>query len=719
MSEGSSLYSESWYRVRHQHIRLRPTVQVRKQAFRGNIWYVVEDPFNNRFFRFRPEAYTFIARLTEHKTVEEVWQQCLDEDPENAPGQPEVIRMLAQLYQASLLQSDLSPDAARLFERHRRQKQRELKAKLLSILFIRIPLFDPNRLLDRLMPLVNPLISKVGLAIWLVVVVLGIKTVLGNGQALMDQSEGILAPGRLALLYLCFIVVKILHEAGHGFLTKKFGGEVHTAGIMLMVFNPIPYIDATAAWAFRERWKRVLVGTGGVGVEVFLASIAAFVWAATEDGLYNAIAYNVMFVASVSTLLLNINPLMRFDGYYILSDLTDTPNLNQRSNRQFLSFFERHLLGNRDAEGPAESRNEAFWLSVFAVAGWGYRLFIFTVILWFVADQFFGLGFIAAIVGIVTFIIVPIVRLILFLIYEPRIEEVRGRAQAVSAVIALALVLFLTLIPLPDAFRARGVVQASPYRQVFAESPGYIGPSILPSMQWVDVGDTLFSGSNREAEIEFQSALAEQDQVEALLLLSVNDPKIRKPALQRAQAVTEKIERLALRRQQLDYHAPISGLWVAPRLEEQQGTFARRGTPIGVIVNPDRFSFLAVVEQRHARHLFDDTVRDASLRIPGQAHRKIPLQNLQFIPAEQNRLPHASLGWAGGGPFEVSREDSSGLQTVEPFFLVRADISPSTTESLTLNHNLQGHMRFKLPPSPLYFQTYRWIRQLLQERFEL
>ena len=719
MSKGSSLYSESWYRVRHQHIRLRPTVQVRKQAFRGNIWYVIEDPFNNRFFRFRPEAYTFIARLTEHKTVEEVWQQCLEQDPENAPGQPEVIRMLAQLYQASLLQSDLSPDAARLFERHRKQKQRELKAKLLSILFIRIPLFDPNKLLDRFMPLVNPLISKWGLALWFIVVVMGVKTVLSNAQALWDQTEGILAPGRLALLYLCFIVVKILHEAGHGFLTKKFGGEVHTAGIMLMVFNPIPYIDATAAWAFRERWKRVLVGTGGVVVELFLAGVAAFVWAATEDGLFNAIAYNVMFVASISTLLLNINPLMRFDGYYVLADLTDTPNLNQRSNRQFLSFFEKHLLGNRDAESPAESRNEAFWLSVFAVAGWAYRLFIFTVILWFVADQFFGLGLLAALVGIVTFLIVPLVKLILFLIYEPRIEETRGRAQATTAAIALALLLFLTLIPLPDAFRARGVIQADPYRQIFAESPGYLQSEVRPSMEWVSVGETLFAGSNREGEIELQSALAEREQIEALLLLSVNDPKIRKPTLQRSEAVAEKIDRLVLRQAQLNYQAPIEGLWVAPRLEEQEGTFVRRGTPIGVIINPDQFTFLAVVEQRHAMHLFNDTVQDASLRIPGQAHQKIPVQNLRFIPAEQNRLPHASLGWAGGGELEVSREDPEGLQTVEPFFLVRAEIPSAEVQRLTLSHNLRGHIRFKLPPSPLYFQAYRWVRQLLQERFEV
>lgn len=719
MSRQPSLYSESWYRVRHQHISLRPNVQIHKQSFRGQIWYVVEDPFNNRFYRFRPEAYTFIARLTQHKTVEEVWQQCLEDEPEKAPGQPEVVRMLAQLYQSSLLQSDLSPDAARLFERHRKQKQRELKAKLLSILFIRIPLFDPNKLLDRLLPLAQPFLSRIGFAIWLGVLFFGLKTVIDNAGALLDQTEGILAPGRLAFLYLSFILVKILHEFGHGILTKKFGGEIHTAGIMLMVFNPIPYVDATSAWAFRERWKRVLVGSGGMGVELFLASIAAFVWAATEGGIWNALAYNVMFVASVSTLLLNINPLMRFDGYYILSDLTDTPNLNSRANRHVLYLMERFLLGNKDAQTQAENAKEGFWLTLFAVAGWVYRLFIFAVILWFVADRFFGLGLIAAIIGIITFFVVPVIRLINFLLNEPRIEEIRLRAQFISLGIAAALIGFLGFVPMPYAFRAKGVFQSNPHREIYTASPGVLNENMRASLDWVTPGQPLFKMTNRELPVQMRATVAEREEIEALLQIGMNDPRIRRPAERQLKAIDKKIGRLQDYLTNLDYRAPIEGQWVVPRKEDLLGSYVQRGEPVGLVINPNRFAFLAVVPQRNAVHLFNQEIRGANLKIPGQADNKIQVSNLIFIPAEQQILPHPSLGWAGGGPVEVDREDPNGTRAIEPFFLVRAEIEEEPEGRVVLAHNLGGVIRFQLPATPYFWQGYQLLRRMLQQRFQV
>jgi putative peptide zinc metalloprotease protein len=720
MSQNESLFSESWHRVRTQKVRLRPTVHIHKQAFRGQIWYVIEDPFNNKFFRFRPQAYAFIARLSEHKTVEEVWQQCLEETPESAPGQSEVIRMLAQLYQSSLLVSDLSPDAARLFQRYNQQKQRELKGKLLSILFIRIPLFDPDRLLKALLPLVGFLFTKFGFVFWSIMVLMGLKVVAENAGALYDQSQGMLAPDKLFLLYASFIVVKVLHEFGHGLITKKYGGEVHTAGIMLMVFNPIPYVDATAAGAFRERWKRILVGSGGMIVELFLAAIAAYVWQATDEGLLNAIAYNVMFVASVSTLLLNINPLMRFDGYYILADLTDTPNLHQRSSKHFLYLFERYVFGNKQAQGTAESANEGWWLSLFAIAGWCYRLFIFTVILWFVADRFFGLGFLAAMIGLVTFIVVPLVKFLKFLIYEPRIEEIRARAQAISAAAAAVIIAFLTAVPMPYAFRSEGIVQVMPHRAVFAQSPGRLSEVFRESQEWVTAGEPLFRLENEELALERQATLGQLQEFRALLEVAMNDPSIRRPVESQIEATGKQLERIERDLANLEFRAPISGLWVAPRFDELNGAFLPRGAGLGYILDPQSHDFVAVVNQRNVRHLFNDEVRKATLRIPGQAEKRVPLKNLRFVPAEQYRLPHAALGWMGGGPIEVATDDRQGTRTVDPFFLVRAEIDTAALENPpTLTHDMRARVRFSLPPTPLFQQAYQLLRQLLQERFKV
>jgi len=718
VAQERTLYSDSWHRVQGQRVSLRPSVQIRKQSFRGQTFYVLHDPFNNRFFRFRPEAYAFIARLNEERTIEETWQQCLKEDPDNAPGQQEVIRMLAQLYQASLLQSDVSPDAARLFLRYRKQQQRELRSKLMSILFVRIPLFDPNALLDRTMPVARLLFNRFGFLAWLILVGVGLVTALSHFNELLDQSEGVLNPGNIAWLYAVFIVVKVLHEAGHAYITKKYGGEVHTFGIMLMVFNPIPYVDATSAWAFRERWKRVLVGGGGMMVELFLASIAAIVWVNTGDGLLHGIAYNVMFVASVSTLLLNINPLMRFDGYYMLSDLTDTPNLHQRSAREFFYQAEKYAYGNRDGTQVAESANESFWLCLFAVAGWCYRVFIFSVILWFVADRFFGLGFIAAMIGLVTFIVVPVIKHFKYLFSDPRIEAFRQRAIGVSTGVTLLILGFLLLVPMPYGFYATGVVSATEHREVYANVAGNL-EEMLPSHQWVEPGTRIFRAENRELGMTLRAAEAQRAQAEVLEQVSMRQPEIQRPVRKRLEAIEEQIGKLERDIAALEYHAPIRGIWVAPRTEEMSNAWIQRGSRIGIIVDPQEYSFLAVVRQRHVRHLFNTDVQGATLKIPGQAEHRMTLRDLQFIQGEQRLLPHAGLGWAGGGEIEV-QSDESGRRAVEPFFLVRGTIDPREQgDEVALLHDLRGIARFELPDTPYLIQWFTLLRQLIQERFEI
>lgn len=356
----ASTFSESWYRLAHQRICLRPGVKVRRQYYRGERWVVLENPFSNQFFRVRPVAYEFLARLRPDRTVQEVWQECLDRFPDDAPGQEDVLRLLSQLYHANLLQYDQAADTAQLFERYQKRRQRETTARLLNIMFMRIPLLDPNRFLMRTLPVVGKLLSPLGALVWLLVVGWALKLAADHFTSLRAHAEGVLAPDNLLLLYVVLVVVKTLHEFGHAYMCRKFGGEVHTMGVLFMIFTPVPYMDATSAWAFRSKWKRVLVGLAGMIVELFVVAIAMFIWANTGPGTWHSLAYNMIFVASVSTLVFNLNPLLRFDGYYILSDLLEIPNLAQRAGRQLRYLAERWLFGLEKETSPANSRSEAF-----------------------------------------------------------------------------------------------------------------------------------------------------------------------------------------------------------------------------------------------------------------------------------------------------------------------------------------------------------------------
>lgn len=246
MAEAPATFSESWYRIAGQRLYLRPGVQVQRQIYRGEHWIVLQNPFTNQYFRLHPAAYAFVARLRPERTVQEVWEQCLQRFPDEAPGQEAALHLLSQLYYANLLHYEQAVDAAQLFRRFKQRRQREVTARLLNLMFLRFPLLDPDRLLARALPVLGPLISLAGVGLWAVVVGLALKVVVDNWPTLRVQGQGVLAPGNLPLLYTGLVIVKALHEFGHALFCRKFGGEVHVMGIMLMIFTPVPYTDVSS-----------------------------------------------------------------------------------------------------------------------------------------------------------------------------------------------------------------------------------------------------------------------------------------------------------------------------------------------------------------------------------------------------------------------------------------------------------------------------------------
>lgn len=718
MADAPQMFSESWHRIAGQRVQLRPGVGLRRQQYRGELWYVVQDPFTNSFYRIRPGARRFLLHLTGRTTVEEAWKRCLHEDRESAPGQSEVIQLLGQLHQASLLQSDLAPDSRQLFERLRRHQQAKVRSHLSSVLFLRIPLWDPDRFLQRLLPLARPVFSWAGLAVWLIVLILAGKTAIDHRDLLFDRGQDVLAPGNLVLLFGAYFVTKLLHEFGHAFACRVFGGEVHQMGIMLLVFSPVPYVDATAAWAFRERWRRIWVGTAGMYVELFIASLAMFVWANTGAGLTNSLAYNIVFVASVSTLLFNLNPLLRFDGYYILSDLADTPNLHQRSRTQMFSWAEKSLFGLPNPPQPASTRREAGFLGLFGIASGIYRIFVFTVIILFVADKFFGLGLVAAIMGGFALLILPVYRFIRYLITEPRLERHRPRAIGVTAALAGVVLAFLAFYPWPHHTYAPGVLQTREQARVYTATDGYLTEFVATSGSNVKAGDLLARMTSPELELSLTAAEARLRQIQLQENVALEQGGVNLRVLQRQREAAEsELAELRRRQRDLNIRAPVDGIWVSARLGDYLGELTARGRQLGIIIHPPDYEFIAVVSQDDSARLFAHANTTAEIRLPGQAGLPIAVNRLQLVPGRQNLLPSAALGWTAGGPVKVQPEDPDGLLTAEPYFKAIARIGAHGGAALL--HGQLGQIRFTTGTEPLLQQGWRRFRQMLQQRYQI
>lgn len=718
MASDRSLFSESWHRVAAQKIRLRPSVQIRKQFYRGERWYVAHDPFTHNFFRFTVEAYAFVARLDGNRPVEEIWRQCLELNGERAPGQGEVIQMLAQLYQANLIVSDVPPDTARLFERQKKHKQRELRSRLLSVFFLRLRLWDPDSFLKRTLPYLGWIFTPAAGVLWLLVVGTGLAMALGDWDRLRSQSAGVLEPGNLLLLYLAFALAKVVHEFGHAYTCRRFGGEVHAMGVTLLVFTLVPFVDATAAWAFRERSKRVAVGLAGMIPELFLAGIAAMIWANSGAGLLSGICYNLMLVASVSTVLFNANPLLRFDGYYILSDLTDTPNLQQRAQQQMLHVVEHGVFRSRHSTGPAESRREGGMLVAYGIASWVYRVVITWTLIILVADKYFGLGLAAAVIAFFGTFLMPIGVAVRYLVREPRIERVRRRAWAISFAAVAAVVVLVGLVPFPRRFRAPGLLRAEHYTKVIAETAGYVETVDRASRTSVAAGDLLLTLRNPELDFQIAAGEAEREATLALGRKVLRESPSRIEAVRRRlDSIDRRLADLRKNRAALAFRSRQAGMWISPRAGDYPGLWVPRGTAVGEIVDDRSFEFLAVVSQPTARELFGDEVRRAEIRFPGEAGDVLPVTTWRVVPGRQDVLPSPALGWGGGGSIPIARDDEHGLRTAEPFFLLVAKVKPNP--AIAMLHDRTGVIRFSLPAEPLLRQWFRALRQLVQQRYQI
>src|SRR4051812_14703994 len=438
-------FSESWYRVVNLRARLRPSAQISRQYYRGERWYVVRDPAGNQYHRLSDAAYRFVGLLDGSRTVGEAWELVGGQLDDEAPTQPEVIQILSQLHAANLLESDITADSNVLLRRHKMQMKRKLQNRLMNVLFPRIPLWDPDRVLKRWLPFVRHLMSAFGAIVWLIVVVSAVVMIIPHWDKFSESYMKALSigtnPEKAFYLWAMFWILKFCHEMGHAFACRRFGGECHEMGIMFLVFIPTPYVDASSAWAFPSRWQRMFVGAGGMVVELFLAAIAAFVYMNTKSGVpvmglpLRELACDAIMIAGFTTVIFNANPLLRYDGYYMLSDWLEIPNLQQKSRDYLLGLIKRHVFRIKSQQ-PLPPIGQRVWLLLYGLASTFYRVFVGIMIILLVAWQVPVLGVLMAAGGVATWILVPLVKTFKYLALDPELHRKRAGATAFSVVVA-------------------------------------------------------------------------------------------------------------------------------------------------------------------------------------------------------------------------------------------------------------------------------------------
>ncbi len=710
-------FSDTWYRIADQRVALQPAVRAQAQRYRGQLWFVLEDAYGHKFFRITPQAYDFVRALNTERTVDEVWRDYVQAHGEAAPGQDEVVRLLSQLHISNMLVSAGTPDSRAIYERSTRQKDRELQGKLLSFLYVRVPLFNPNRLLDRIRPLVMAFTGRAAGAVWLVAVLAGVWAAVANAERLGRHADGALSLSNLPWLYLGMTLLKVLHETAHAFVVKRYGGQVHTFGVMFLIFTPLPYVDATATWGFGSKWRRAYVGLAGVATELFFAAVAALVWANTGEGVLNSLAFNIMFVGSISAVLFNGNPLLRFDAYYVMADLVEMPNLYQKGQQQIMAWCDRVLLGNRQAQGPAVDATERTWFTAYGWASFAYRLLLSATILLATLDHWFAVGVALLVTTVITLIVLPGRKFASYLA-GPAVAGRRGRAVGAVAGLVLVGYVFVAWVPLPHAVRVPGVLEAHRQALIFVESPGVLQTLHVRHGQTVHRGELIAELRNPDLDLGIDTAALQLDELRTLQLQSLQRaPADAAPLQAHIDALERQLTELRGLRERLAIRAPRDGEWVSPQLHERRLAWIERGQLLGEVVDGSEYRFSAVLLQADASDLFATPAIRGELRLAGQAGDGIAMRQVQVIPYQRERLASAALGLPGGGEVPVRPEDGTGTLAAESFFELRAPV-PADAKAVTYA-GMSGVLRLVLPARPLWDRMHKAFLQLLQKRYAL
>jgi putative peptide zinc metalloprotease protein len=339
----------------HLRVKLRRDLIVQPQFYEGMTHYVVKDPIALKYFRFKIEEYFLLEQFDGTKTLLDVKKAFERKYRPQTISMDDLTRFSAQLHEAGIVQID-SPDQAKaLIARRRKNRWKKVWQFLANILYIKIPILDPEKLLSGMYPyfrwIFTPYFTTFSVGLMLAALTLVVSQ-WSTFSARMPDFQSFFNWHTIFYFWCSLAIVKIIHEFGHGLTAKHFGGEVHEMGMLFLVLTPALYCDVTDSWLLPSKWKRIWISAAGIYVECLLASIAAFVWFNTEQGLLNSLCLATMIICSVNTILFNANPLLRYDGYYVMADWLEIPNLRIKSTQFFTYLFQEKVLG---LEVPVQS----------------------------------------------------------------------------------------------------------------------------------------------------------------------------------------------------------------------------------------------------------------------------------------------------------------------------------------------------------------------------
>ncbi|TWT48222.1 hypothetical protein KOR42_40130 [Thalassoglobus neptunius] len=632
-------------------------LQVSESITGGRLVFVVKDPITLQYFSLSEQEFDLLTSLNGQLTPNEAYRQ-FDSEESFEDFDRQLKEFVKKLVSQNLVVSTL-PGYGQLVARRATAKNSG-PAKLLArlnIITIRWRGMDPQHFLKWLDGWIGwifrPSMLVLGLIFLFVAIVMASLRTSQVGLNSFDFSP-IFTVQNIPVIIISMMLVKILHEMAHGLACVHHGGECHELGVLLVAFFPLLYCDTTDSWR-QNRWQRAQVAGAGIFVELMIASVCCLLWVASSPGILNLVFLNLTLICSINTLFVNGNPLLRYDGYYILSDLCDYPNLGPESRQMAGSWIRRVIFG-QSTDGDATISASRLPLAVYGFASSLYRVLVLVMIVWAVHQFLKQYGLEELTFLIVAPMLMSLIVSILSLLVR-RFRSLKGGvspAQTIRATLGvfttIAVLAILILIPLPRSTNAPFILEPGKCRPVYVTVPGRLTAPFLTTKELLSremkTGDFIVSLVNDDLELSLSQSEA---QVRERATHLSNLEKFRSsskvanstiPTIRSSlKAAADRLDTERLQQKRLRIVSPADGIFFPPRNtpatqsmergvqtwsgcpldKENDGAWLQEQTILGWVGNPEDLRVIAFVPQAEMELIRKgNSVRIVSSSNPGE-----------------------------------------------------------------------------------------------------
>lgn len=700
----------TWESVKNLCPRLNDHVDISKHIYRKKVCYVLQDNLLGDSYRFSQEIYNFIGLMDGKNSLLAISKTVSQDEQEVIKAKETLMSLFLELHRLKVVSCHMPQPLEKLLGQAPLKQRTGLLSQLkASVVFFKIPLFDPARILDRYYFLTKPLFTNFFLATVVILLFAAVIQLFASYQQLStDFIDTIFTANNILIIWLVYPCVKTIHEFAHAFAIKHLGGEVREIGVMMLLFFPVPYVDGSASSAFSSKWHRIGVSAAGIIAELSLAALALLLWTRLEPGLFRTILYNVIFIGGVSTLLFNGNPLVRFDGYYILADLLEIPNFATKSRHYLWAVIEKYLFGLKRPQQAEDSKVEKSWYLLYAISSFLYRLTIYSSIFYLLSSRFAVFGTIFGIFAIGQLVFLPLFRKISFLQQTIKDREMKKRLILRSGLILSSLAFFIFLLPLPYYSQIEGVLWPPDESIIKTRTSGVIQGIPAKPENHVDKGEILFELS--DFQLEYQTKLL-QSQLREIQLREkaafTEDSLTAKILTERSQEISERLQQALEKKETLKIPSPHSGKFIVPNQSHLAGRFTEKGEILGFVLHSAN-SVRMLVKQADIE-LINNKTKKINLVIASQLDKKYSARIKTVNPQTTLHLPTPVLGKDGGGVILTDPADKGGGKLVEEMFLIDLEITEPVARFFIGN---RVYIRFLHGYEPLFYRTLRKLRQL-------